>query len=130
MSAYAFDADFIIDIEKRIATSLDLFRRLDAGGHDLLLSVVAYAEYYSGVWRGVRPAMDDLIDSLRLIDVTEPIAAQAARYRLEFKTRGRPLQLMDCLIAATARELGATLVTRNLRDYPMTDIQIVSPGAA
>ena len=52
--------------------------------------------------------------------------AEAAAYLRQFR-RSHNLELGDALIAATALQTGADLVTRNLKHYPMTDIRVVAP---
>lgn len=37
------------------------------------------------------------------------------------------LSIGDAVIAATAKEMGMKLVTRNIKHYPMKDIDIVKP---
>lgn len=54
------------------------------------------------------------------------VARRAGSYRSAFRSTTR-LALPDALIAATAREHDATLVTRNVRHYPMTDLAVVEP---
>ena len=65
-----------------------------------------------------------------LIPVGEDEARLAAHYRADARKRGRVLHLPDALIAATAKEHGLTLATRNLRDFNYLDIDIVNPWAS
>ena len=53
-------------------------------------------------------------------------ARRARAYRDAFRSTIR-LTLPDALIAATAREHGAILVTRNVQHYPMTDVTVIEP---
>ena len=66
----------------------------------------------------------------RLIPVGEDEARRAAHYRAEARKRGRVLHLPHALIAATAKEHGLTLATRNMRDFDYLGIDIVNPWAA
>ena len=50
--------------------------------------------------------------------------------RAEYRRRGRMLHLPDALIAATAKEHGLTLATRNLCDFEHLDIDVVNPWTA
>jgi predicted nucleic acid-binding protein len=58
--------------------------------------------------------------TLRLLDVTEPIAHRAAMITNGLKSQGQRIGLGDSFIAATALEHGLTLVSRNLS--PFTNI--------
>jgi predicted nucleic acid-binding protein len=51
-------------------------------------------------------------------------AQQAGIWRYGFARQGRALTTLDTLNAAVAVEADATLVTRNIEDYPMQDVQL------
>jgi len=53
-------------------------------------------------------------------------AEDAGRYRKAFRASHK-LLLPDALIAASAKNVGAILVTLNRKHYPMTDIEIQIP---
>lgn len=55
--------------------------------------------------------------TVRLLDVTEPIAHRAAMITNSLKSQRQRINLGDSFIAATAWEHGLTLVTRNLRPF-------------
>lgn len=57
-------------------------------------------------------------------------AAAAARYAVVVVDReknGRPISVADAQIAAICRTLGATLATRNIRDFEGTGIELLDP---
>mgnify|MGYP001626268713 CR=1 FL=1 len=67
-----------------------------------------------------------LLRRVKWIPVTEEIADQAAIYMAEYsKTHG--LTLADALIAATAKVMGARLVTIDKDFFPMKDLRIHVP---
>jgi predicted nucleic acid-binding protein len=80
------------------------------------------------IWRGLRPREEPvarrLFNGLRLapLGVTEGIRAGA--WRREFAKRGVTLHQADCLIAAAASGIGATLATANVSDFPMRDVNV------
>jgi predicted nucleic acid-binding protein len=41
--------------------------------------------------------------------------------------KSHALSIGDAVIAATAKEMGMKLVTRNIRHYPMKDVDISKP---
>jgi predicted nucleic acid-binding protein len=43
------------------------------------------------------------------------------------KTAGKPISQFDAMIAAIAQSRGASLVTRNTRDFADIDLQIINP---
>jgi toxin FitB len=58
----------------------------------------------------------------RVLQVTLPIAAAWGR-----RQYSQPLPVIDALIAATARVHGMTVVTRNVRDFELTGVEVFSP---
>ena len=61
--------------------------------------------------------LEALLRSLPILPFGEAEARAAARIRADLETAGKPIGPHDVLIAATALAHGATLVTRNLREF-------------
>jgi len=86
-----------------------------------LPSVVLYELIY-GASRSQAPPdlkarLEALLRSLQILPFGEAEARAAARTRAELETAGKPIGPHDVLIAATALAHGATLVTRNVREF-------------
>lgn len=62
-------------------------------------------------------ALAQLLRSMRMLPFDSECAAHAARLRATLEAEGRPIGPHDILIAATALRHGATLVTRNEREF-------------
>lgn len=45
----------------------------------------------------------------------------------KLKKHGRPMPIKDSLIAATARQFGLTVATRNVADYRASGVKLVNP---
>jgi len=56
--------------------------------------------------------------------VTEEIAEHAGRLKANYAKRGKILSLQDVAIAAVSIAYGCTLVTQNIKDFPMPELQI------
>ena len=78
--------------------------------------------------RGLRSAETDaarrLFAGLTVLPVGAEAAWQAGTWRRSYAARGTTLYQGDCLVAATALRHGATLVTGNPKDFPMTELTI------
>ena len=62
-----------------------------------------------------------------------PFDSSSDRAYAEITSRrlaGRPIGEADCQIAAISRSLGAALVTRNVRDFEDTGVDLVEPWTA
>ena len=86
-----------------------------------LPSIVVYELDYgasrSDAPRGLRERLDVLLGSVRVLPFGEAEARAAARIRLKLEKAGKPIGPMDLLIAATALEQGAVLVTHNVKEF-------------
>ncbi len=65
-----------------------------------------------------------------ILPITRREARESALMRAEARGQGRVLDLPDALIAATAKEHGLTLATRNISDFDHLGIDVVDPWRA
>ncbi len=72
---------------------------------------------------------DDLLERFagRVLDVTPAVARIWGRIQGKAEREGRRMQVIDSLIAATALNLGASMVTRNVEDVEASGVEIVNP---
>jgi len=68
---------------------------------------------------GEERATRRLLDSLDLIDVDDAVAEGAGALAHQFLRSHPGVDTVDCIIAATAQQLGSELWTRNLKQFPM-----------
>ncbi len=97
-------------------------------GHLPCVSCVTVAEIKRGIRPKERRAAALLLDRLGFLVTTKEAATRAGRYQAEFSKRGRTIHLADALVAGTARFHGAILVTDNIAEFPMRDLQVMRPG--
>lgn len=62
-------------------------------------------------------ALETLVKPLQILAFDQQCADTAAAIRVALEKRGEPIGPHDLLIAATALRYGATLVTRNVREF-------------
>lgn len=102
-------ADLLVDTDVFI-DHLRGAAELRPGRHRLSYSVVTRAELVAG--SSATDLVDQLLEPFRELPVDRDVAQRAGRLRREAGVR-----LPDALIAATALERAAGLVTRNRRDF-------------
>jgi hypothetical protein len=71
----------------------------------------------------------DLVRTLECIPWDATVGLRWARLAADLRRKGRPLPLLDSLIAATALTHGMTVVTRNVRDFSPTGAKVLDPFA-
>ena len=123
---YVLDSDILIDHLRGEQAARDFVDMLLMDGAEVCFSVISEAEIFSNVRPGEEVRIETLLGSLIRLPVDMVVAREAGRYRQQFRA-SHGLLLPDALIAATAYVYRATLVTRNIRHYPMQDIQVLVP---
>jgi len=110
----------------------------DVNDDDLYLSVLSIGEILRGVTRlpesKRRTSIEQWLESTlrpwfvgRILPVSLPIAERLGRMAGERDKLGRPLAIVDGLIAATALEHDLTLVTRNVKDFVSLGVTVFNP---
>jgi predicted nucleic acid-binding protein len=120
---YLLDSDLLIDYFNLRGGATALVEGL-LDEAQVAVSVVTIAEIRAG-WdqRQSERFLPLLYDLFPAENVTPAIAELAGRWRQEYRTRGQTLSTADTLIAATAFRAGRCLVTRNVKHYPMPELQ-------
>jgi hypothetical protein len=98
----------------------------DRGYDDLFVSVVAYMEVfgYRDLGGEEELALKELLKQTPILQTDMEIANYVVAYR-----RQRRIKLPDAIILATARTLGADLMTKNTDDFRGIDeaVRLVEP---
>ena len=105
---------------------------------DIYLSAVSEAELRLGVaimppghWRAALAGMVNGILQedfrARILPFDHAAAVAYADVASDRRAAGRPISQFDCQIAAIARSNGATVATRNVRDFESCGIAIIDP---
>jgi predicted nucleic acid-binding protein len=135
--SYLLDTNVISELRKgkranpRVAAWFD-----DLGEEEIFLSVLAIGEVRGGI-ESVRRRDPDAAAALdrwlallsdehgdRILPVDRTIAEEWGRMNVP-----DPLPVVDGLLAATARVLGLTLVTRNVADVTGVGVELLDPFA-
>lgn len=110
------DTDVLIEYLRGRSEAVEYVESLTS---DLYLSVISVAELFAGV-RGDQEEkyLNQLLQAFVVLPVTEKVARLGGLYRKDYRP-SHGTGLADALIAATAEDNGAELVTFNRRHFPM-----------
>lgn len=89
-------------------------------------SVMSIVEVQAGARRSEENKTNTLLDSLKAYDVTPTIANLAGEFIRDYRAKGITLDFVDSIVAATAVIHGLTLLTYNVKHYPMPEIKLYS----
>jgi len=113
---HCLDSSYCIDLARGLPAARAKAQELEQRGDQLAIPAPALAEFLVGAFsQGGRRLADalDFVSQLATLEVTEPIAMDAARLGGECVRRGQTVGTMDLLVAATARHHRAVVLTRD-----------------
>ncbi|TSC88999.1 MAG: putative nucleic acid-binding protein, contains PIN domain [Microgenomates group bacterium Gr01-1014_5] len=123
---YLVDTDILIWILRGDKKYAKLLQHLKHKG-SLCISTITIAEIYKNIYPSEIVVTENLLNEFQILDVIIPIAKQAGFYWQQYSSKLKNLSLTDCLIAGTANVHNATLVSLNLKHFPMKDIKTMNP---
>ena len=136
MPGFLLDTNVVSEL-RRARPDPGVVRWLEAArGDELCLSVLTIGEIRLGIVRLERRdpaqarALEGWLSGLEsgYADRILPVTAAVARRWADLNA-ARPLPVVDALLAATAIEHGATLVSRNVADLAGVDVPLLDPFA-
>lgn len=121
---YFLDTDILIDYLKGVKKTVDYINRiLDKNNTVFFTSVIVVAELYSvHLDKNEKTLIENVFSSIEVVSVDYEVALIAGDLRARYK-----IGLADCLIAASAKKMRATIVTRNQKDYRVMRVKVITP---
>ena len=127
--SYVLDTTVVIDHVDAYRPASDLLDRLFAETGDIYTCAVVTCEATSKGDADVIAARRRLLDALEYVAIAPDGARWAGDKRRELTGSGRRKpSTTDALIAALAHTLGATVVTRNAKDFAAFDVPVLGYG--
>jgi len=118
------DTDIAIDFLRRRDYARDLLNHWASEGL-LAISTLTHLEIYQGMKTGEEGATNAFLDGLVSVVVDIPIARRAGTMLGELRSKGMTIGIADAIIAATALQFGAPLLTNNVEHYPFPDLKVI-----
>ena len=116
MNKVLFDTDVLIEY---LRGKDEAQRYIDNIQDVVYMSSISMAELYAGVRKGEESRkLEVFIETFEVISLNKNIAKIGGLYRNQYKP-SHGTGLADALIAATAKEIGAQVITFNTKHFPM-----------
>ena len=124
MAQYLLDTTTIIDHlrgDKKVNFYLE---EIGTRGDIVGCCCINITETYTGMKDKEKEKTDKFIESLYYFPVTKEIAKLAGKLKQEYDKKGKTLASSDVIIAATAIAYGLILITKNVKHYPFSELEI------
>ena len=124
MTTYLLDTSIIIDVLNGKRDRDQLLQALLTQGDLLACCPVNIGEVYAGMRAKEEAATEKFLQSLDFYEITWNIAKLAGLLKRDYSKKGQTLSLPDTTIAAVALGYNLTLITDNIKHYPMPELKL------
>jgi predicted nucleic acid-binding protein len=124
MATFLLDTSVIIDTINGKRNRARLLRELLQQGHLLACCPINVIEVYAGLRASEETLTQEFLESLQYYPIIWPIARLAGLLKRDHARKGVSLAATDVTIAAVAIHNQLTLITDNLKHYPMKDLNL------
>jgi predicted nucleic acid-binding protein len=118
------DSAFVIDHMRGVPEAVERYRALFEAGDEPLVNEIVMCEVRTGTLDDELPAFHAFFEPIEFIQPGPEAARLAGVWREGARRRGFHLSLADALVAAAADAVGAALLTRNVKDFALTPVQV------
>jgi len=122
------DTTVLIDLSKNYRATEEALKSLVESGGEPGVCAVCVAEFLAGVPPFWRPTWEQWMADFSYWDISLEAAALAGAWRFDLAREGRTIHVADALMAATALETDATLLTNNIKDFPVQGLRLLRIG--
>jgi len=121
---YLLDSDAVIDYINGVQRSVHFLEGFLTQGDGFCTCAVVVAEVFSGLMPERLTRGEQILESCLFLDETFEIGRRAGEWRFDFRRRG--LSVTDTIIAATAYENQAAIITGNVSDFRIPELNVVA----
>ena len=118
------DTTVLIDVLRNRGSRRHLLSDLVEQGHTLATSALNIGEVYAGMRPHEATETDRFLGSVESYPTTRAIARHAGMLKFAHSQKGKTLTLADMIVAATALAHNCSLMTDNIRDFPIEGLRL------
>ena len=131
---YLVDAN-VLSEATRPAPDPAVVRWLEQNERDVVIDAIVFSELAVGVESlpegrkrtQLEVWFEDFQETIECLPWDATTGREWARLVVDLRRRGRKMPLFDSMIAATARVHSLAIVTRNVRDFEPTGVEVLNP---
>ncbi len=124
MATYLLDTSVIIDTINGKRHRDHLLKELLHQGHLLACCAINVTEVHAGLRPHEEAQTLELLQSLQYYSIIWPVARLAGLLKRDYSSKGTTLAATDATIAAVAIYHQITLITDNVKHYPMKELNL------
>lgn len=124
MTTYLLDTSVIIDVLNGKRQRKELLQSLLETGNMIGCCSINVTEIYAGMLPKEEVKTENLLRSLEYYEVTWEAAQMAGLLKRDYARKGITLSVTDVTIAAVAITHELTLMTDNIKHYPMPQLKL------
>jgi tRNA(fMet)-specific endonuclease VapC len=126
VATYLLDTSVIIDALNGKRGRRELLLGLVKQGHLLACCAINVTEVYAGLRPTEESVTEEFLRSLEYYQLTWSVARLAGLLKRDYRRKGATLTVADVTIAAVALVNELTLMTDNVKDFPMKELVLYS----
>jgi len=126
VATYLLDTSVIIDTLNSKRGRRDLLLGLVKQGHLLACCSINVTEVYAGMRPKEQTATEEFLRSLEYYHLSWPVARLAGLLKRDHARKGTTITVSDASVAAVAIAHQLTLMTDNVKDFPMKELSLYS----
>ena len=124
MSTFLLDTSVIIDAINDKKNRRQFLRDLLQAGNSLACCAINVAEVYAGMRPKEEAGTVAFLRTLDYYPINFAVSQLAGELKRDFGKKGTTLSLADTLIAAVALNHQLSLITDNIKDFPMAGLSL------
>ena len=124
MATFLLDTTVIIDAINNKKARRPFLRDLIHAGNTLACCAINVTEIYAGIRPAEEQNTHSFLTTLDYYPITFRAARLAGELKRSFGKKGTTLSITDTLIAAVAIQHQLSLITDNIRDFPMKELTL------
>jgi predicted nucleic acid-binding protein len=124
MATYLLDTSVMIDALNDKRGRRDFLLGLLKQGHLLACCAINVTEVCAGMRPREEPQTEEFLRSLEYYDLTWSVARLAGLLKRDHARKGTTIAIADATIAAVAIVHQLTLITDNVKDFPMKELAL------